>query len=287
MSSEPLPSAFFHADPAVADRYLPTPLTRGPWDNRAQHGGPPCALLARCIDVFDNPATHETREAAAGSVPVVHPVRPHFTARLTFSLLRPVPLVPLRVRVEPERLGRAVHRLGATLETDDGKVVLRAEAVRIRRAPTAASTVPVPAWTAPEAARPLVFDFFRHEVGYHRAVDMRVASGEWGRTPIAVWGRLRVPLIAGEPVTALQTIVALSDAQSGMGVPLDPQRWTFVNPDLSILLGRDPVPGWVGFDIASTAGEAGFGLAQSALRDRQGALGRAAQTLVVAERVSG
>ena len=104
-----------------------------------------------------------------------------------------------------------------------------------------------------------------------------------GRGP----ARLAAPLIAGVPLTALQTVVALADAQSGMGVPLDPKRLMFVNPDLSIFLTRDPVPGWVGFDITSTASAHGSGLAQSGLRDGRGGLGRAAQTLVVADRPPG
>ncbi len=284
----PVADAFFRRDPSHASRFLPTELTRGPWDNGAQHGGPPCALLARAIDAYENPVLSVEEEAkGAGHPPVVHPRRAHITARLTFSLLRPVPLTPLQVRVLPGRLGRQVHRLSATLSTDDGQELIRADAVRILRSDAVASTVAVPTWCAPEQAEPLTFSFFRHPVGYHRGVDLRVAVGRWGQTPIAAWGRLRVPLVEGERPTALQTIVALADAQSGVGVPLDPLRHVFVNPDLSIFLDRDPVPGWVGFDILSTSGGSGAGLAQSALRDIQGALGRSAQTLVVAKRSPG
>ena len=283
-----LPSAFFLPDPTQPDRFVPTGLTRGPWDNRAQHGGPPCALLARAVAAHHNPEVEAARRAPADGLPaVVHPVRGHMVARLTFALHRPVPLAPLRVSVEAGRLGRSVHRLHGTLTTDDGTVLVTVDALRIRRRPTPEGTVPVEPWPRPEACAPLVFDFFRHPVGYHRGVALRTAHGAWGRTPIGVWGRLAVPLVRGAPLTALETVVALADAQSGMGVPLDPQAWTFVNPDLSILLGRDPVPGWVGFDIESTAGPSGAGLAQSGLRDGGGGLGRAAQTLVVAERPAG
>src|SRR6266566_4848441 len=34
----------------AADRYLPTELTRGPWDAGAQHGGPPSALAGHAIE---------------------------------------------------------------------------------------------------------------------------------------------------------------------------------------------------------------------------------------------
>jgi len=283
-----LPASFFAADPADPERFLPTTLTRGPWDNRAQHGGPPCALLARSIDAFENPTVAPDVQGPEDELPrVIHSRRGHLTARLTFGLLRPVPIAPLRVKVEPQRLGRMVHRIRASLTTDDGTVLVTADALRIRRIRSASSTIALDAWPAAEDSPPLVFNFFRHAVGYHRGVALRVAHGAWGRTPIGVWGRLRVPLVEGEPLTALQSIVALSDAQSGMGVPLDPLKWTFVNPDLTILMGRDPDPGWVGFDIHSTAGGDGAGVAESALRDRLGSLGRAAQTLVVSERMPG
>mgnify|MGYP000158879815 FL=1 len=283
-----LPTCFFRPDPADPSRFHPTPLTRGPWDNRAQHGGPPCALLARALDAFENPCVGEAVQGPSDHLPtVVHQPRATLTARLAFALLRPVPIAPLRVTVEPIRLGRSVHRLRATLSTDDGTPVVTAEALRIRRAPTASATVPVPDWPVPSACPPLVFNFFRHAVGYHRGVALRCAAGAWGTTPIGVWGRLSAPLVEGTALTALDTLVALSDAQSGMGIPLDPHRFTFVNPDLTLFFGRDPMPGWVGFDIRSTAGSMGTGLAESALRDGQGALGRAAQTLVVAERTPG
>ncbi len=283
-----LPQSFFEPDPSDPLRFHPTPLTRGPWDNRAQHGGPPCALVAGVLAAFENPEVEEpVIEASDGLPAVLHPRRRHPMSRLTFSLLRPVPIAPLNVRVVAERLGRTVHRLNATLATDDGTVVVRAEALRILRTPSTEALVPVDAWPRPEDCPPLVFDFFRHTIAYHRGVCLRTAFGQWGRTPIGVWGRLAAPLIAGVPLTALQTVVALADAQSGMGVPLDPTRFMFVNPDLSIFLTRDPVPGWVGFDITSTASAHGSGLAQSGLRDGRGRLGRAAQTLVVADRPPG
>ena len=284
--ADSLPPCFFRPDPDQADVYLPTALCRGPWDNRAQHGGPPSALLAGLLDRFENSdADSALLEADAGPFPAVcHPRRTHATVRVSFGLLRPVPLAPLRVCIHPQKLGRQVHRLSARLETLDGKVLVTAEALRILRQPGPAASLPVADWTAPMASPRLVFDFFRHELGYHRGVMMRVAGGSWGRTPIQVWGRLTAPLVAGQPLTALETVVALSDAQSGMGVPLDPQRWTFVNPDLTVILNGDLQPGWVGFDIRSTASESGSGLAQSALRDRFGEVGRAVQTLVVRPR---
>ncbi|MEA2378425.1 MAG: hypothetical protein QOD13_2332, partial [Thermoleophilaceae bacterium] len=32
------------------ERFIPSELTRGPWDPGAQHAGPPSALLARALE---------------------------------------------------------------------------------------------------------------------------------------------------------------------------------------------------------------------------------------------
>src|SRR6185295_13004946 len=42
--------ALFDIDGDVA---VPSELTRGPWDPRAMHGGPPAALLARAVERCD------------------------------------------------------------------------------------------------------------------------------------------------------------------------------------------------------------------------------------------
>src|SRR4051812_42825407 len=65
-----LPPALYEPD---GDVLVPTALTRGPWDPRHQHAGPPSALLARAI------------EAAGG-------IEDGQLARITVDILRPVAL---------------------------------------------------------------------------------------------------------------------------------------------------------------------------------------------------
>ena len=62
------------------DTWLPTELSRGPWDPRAQHGGAPCALLA-----------HVAESA-------VLPENGWRLARMTVELVKPVPVAPLRTQ---------------------------------------------------------------------------------------------------------------------------------------------------------------------------------------------
>lgn len=248
------------------DGWFSTPLTRGPWDEHAQHGGPPAALVTRAF---------ERAGERAGEFIV---------ARVAFEILRPVPLDLLHVHCEPIKLGRTVERWQATLSCR-GTPVLEARALRVLARPGPLSPEqPFTPWPQPNEASELKLRFFRWEVGYHQAVELRVAGGTWGSTPIRVWGRPRVPLVADEPTTPLQALMILADAQSGMGVPLDPLKATFINPDLTVYLERPPVGEWFGFDIRSTASGQGMGLAQSEVRDGQGVVARSAQSLVIVAR---
>ena len=255
--------AFYLPD---GEGYQSTPLTRGPWDNRAQHGGPPAALLAGAMARWGDSAAE------------------YALARVSIELLRPVPLARLTVSIHPERLGRSVQRLTAALSAG-GTVVLTATGLRIRRVPLdLPAPPPVAPWPNPADLPRFIFPFFRHEVGYHQAIDLRIAYGQWGRTPVGFWTQPLVSLIAGQPLHPIERVMIIADAQSGMGVPLDPARYTFVNPDLNVYLERDPEDGWLGFDIRSVASSHGSGLSQSAIRDRRGLLGRSAQSLVVRPR---
>lgn len=256
--------AFFLPD--GPGRYLATTETRGPWDPRQMHGGPPCALLAGLLE-------------RQGPDPQDFQI-----ARLSFELLRPPPIGPVTVQVLPERMGRTVQRLRALLFAGDD-LLIDGRAIRIRQAATGLPDEPAAeAWPDPEGLEPFTFPFFKTDQGYHMAVEGRITFGAWGTTPIGFWARPRIPLVAGQPTSPVEALVTLADAQSGMGVPVDPDHYTFLNPDLTVYLERPPAPGWTGFDIRAVAGPMGAGLAESALRDARGMLGRSAQSLVVVPR---
>ncbi|MCB9795159.1 MAG: thioesterase family protein [Alphaproteobacteria bacterium] len=255
-------SAFYARD---GETLLPTALTRGPWDNRFQHGGPPAALLTGAMARWGEGADWHL-------------------ARVSLELMRPVPIAPLTLKVAPEHLGRRVQRLQASLWWED-KLVVAARGLRIRHAPLALPPRDEGlTWSDPGRRPRFVFPFFQHEVGYHTAVELVLDAGEWGRTPVAFWARPRVPLIEGEPSSAMERLMILADAQSGMGVPLDPSRYAFVNPDLTVYFERPPEGAWFRFDIRSTASALGSGLAQSEVQDEAGVVARSAQSLVVTQR---
>lgn len=254
--------AFFHPD---GDRFVPTEHTRGPWSPEHQHGGPPSALLVRAIE----------------AVPTSGPMQ---IARITVELLRPVTIAPLTVRTEVLRAGKKVQLVGASL-LHDGTEVCRATALRIRTADVAfdlpAPTMP---FTAPTESAPFVFPFFRERTGYHRAMEVRVARGTFGSGALTAWMRMLHPLLPGETPSPLQRVMIAADSGNGLSVALDVKDYTFINPDLTVHLHRLPVGEWVGMDAVTTPEHHGIGLAQSALYDEQGPLGRSLQSLLVESR---
>jgi Thioesterase-like superfamily len=58
----------------------------------------------------------------------------------------------------------------------------------------------------------------------------------------------------------------------------------FINVDLSVHLHRLPATEWICLDAITIPEPSGLGLADTALHDERGPLGRALQTLLIRER---
>ena len=69
-----------------------------------------------------------------------------------------------------------------------------------------------------------------------------------------------------------------------MSAILDVERFSFVNSDLTINLLRRPAGEWICLDARTQFGPDGGGLAESALYDTTGLIGRATQSLAVRAR---
>jgi len=257
--------AYFVPD---GERFVATESTRGPWSREHQHGGPPAALLVRAME----------RLAGDGAL----------LARMTFDLLRPVPIAPLTVAAEVTRAGGKVRRLQGTLSTEDGTVVVQAAAVAVRTASVLSESIgddgPVPA--PPDSAVPFQFPFFRDPVAYHLSVETRMARGTWGQGPVMAWMRPRVPLVEGETSSPLQRLLIVADSASGLAVVLDPARHTFVNADLTVSVHRAPEGDWLGLDAATAAEAHGVGLTRARLWDVQGPVGVSLQSCVIGSRAT-
>jgi len=265
-------------EPDGPDRWIPTELARGPWDPRACHGGPVSALLARAV------------EHVADDSPVDWQI-----ARLSIELTRPVPVGhPLTVSTEVERNGRKVSLVGVRLLDGDTEVA-RARSLRIRAEPMVlpgdvVQPVADPPGTPDDAVAERVSWAADDRVAFHTdACEHRFTQGTWdGPGPVGVWIRLRVPVVPDEEPTGVQRAAAAADFGNGVsgGLPFD--RFTFINPDLTVHLLRPPVGEWIGMRSASHYGTAtdstGAGFAESALYDADGRLGRSVQSLILDQR---
>ena len=246
------------------DFFVPSELTRGPWDPGAQHAGPPSALLGRAVE------------------------RDGFVVgRITVEILRPVPLAPLRIATEALRPGRNVELVAATLAAEDGADVARATAWRLR-ASDGPTTLAGPADApppGPDAGGEQSFFPTGQTVGYHTAMDYRFLSGGFLEPgPAQVWLRMRQPLVEDEPDSPLTRVLVAADSGNGVSAALDYRRWLFINTELTVHLVREPAGEWICLDAITRAGPEGVGLAESVLWDERGRLGRAAQTLLVRQR---
>ena len=258
--------AFYEPD---GRRYRATELTRGPWDHALQHAGPPTALLGRALERC------EPRPAAQ-------------IARLTFEIVRPIPIAPLEARVRVLRPGRSVELLEGELLDEDGRELVRARAWRLRTEAMELTPAPVaagPAPPSPDRGRASPFFDTGASVGYHTAIEWSFVAGGFRELgPATVWMRSQVELVAGEPLTPLTRVLVAADSGNGASAALDFTRHRFVNVDLSVHIHRLPAGEWVCLDAATTPQPHGIGLAEAALWDAQGSLGRALQTLLIERR---
>lgn len=245
-------------------------LTRGPWDPAHQHAGPPIALACRAIE-------HSARDHGLTHV-----------ARLTANLLRPVPIGELIVEARTDYVGRNAGHFSAHLLAGD-KEVARFTALVQRETPTELPAElpghPLPmAPLTPEASPPGNFPFAGRQLGYADLVETRLAQGQFWNGPCAVWFRMRHPLVEGEAPSPWQRVAVAADSGNGVSAVLDYRRYLFVNSDLTINLLRRPVGEWICLEARTCLGPDGGGLAESALYDARGFIGRATQSLAVRDR---
>src|SRR5260221_8111577 len=149
------PGAFYTRD---GERFVPTALTPGPWDPKAQHGGPVAALIGRAIERCS-------------------PREDFFIGRMTEEILGPVGMAPIEVTAQVGRPGRSVELIEAQLIAG-GRPVARANAWRMRGAasPEGVGTDPHTLPPGPEDAEPMQHTMWGDAPGYWTAMDWRVVA---------------------------------------------------------------------------------------------------------------
>jgi hypothetical protein len=246
------------------NEFEPTELTRGPWDPNAQHGGAPAALVMGEL------------QRRGGGKPF---------ARVALHLLKPVPLRPLTLETEIVREGRRAQRMRTDLKVD-GDVIAFAYALQIQGDPEPVPEVPLCGAITARASTgtpPPNFTGYRMFAGDGIEVSfVKGALTEPG--PATAWFRLRVPVVDGEATTQLQRAMAAADFGNGISSAVRWDQFTFVNPELTVFLLREPQGDWIGNDAVTAIDPGGIGLADATLHDEHGPFGRALQSLYVAAR---
>ena len=263
--------------------YLPTQHTEGPWSRQFQHGGPPTALLARAIEqcLAGDPGLARGQGLAQDQRTAGEQVR---IGRMSFDILAPVPMLPLRTTAEVSRPGRRVRRVEATL-TAGNAAVITASAWAILPAPVdlPVDTVPVEAFPPPDGLPPS--DPATHpewKCGFLAATEWRFVYGCYGTPgPAAAWVRPKVALLAGEPLSPVQRVALTADSANGVSAVLDISAWMFVPPELTLHLLRPPAGEWLCLAAQSLVRPGTIGLATATLHDRNGPVARSAQSLLV------
>jgi hypothetical protein len=266
---EVMPAAIYLPEPDGC-AFVATELARGPWDPNAQHGGAPSALMARAIERHDPPDGGTSARVA----------------RLTIELLRPVPLGRVEITTRTSRPGKKVQLIEASLSAG-GTEVARATGLRIREA-----DVPLPERAHedsnaegriadPSQAQAWAFERIG-PLSFGSAMEFAPLVGGPGQVGRAtVWFRLRVPVVAGEETSPLMRVAAAADFGNGVSSVVDWNGgWMFINPDLTIHLGRYPRGEWVALEAVTHASDEGIGFAESALHDEEGRIGRSVQSLL-------
>jgi hypothetical protein len=267
-----LPAAYYQ--PVGDDRYQATEATTSPWDDTAQHGGPPTALLAACID------------DAVGRADVR-------LARISMDFLGPMPRAEVRVAVEVLRPGRRTQLTEAVMWAGPKKVaVARAWHLAVSAADVSAAggdtagqgngagVPPLP------DAQPQSFFGADTTWGYGRATEWRTMSGGYQAMSGAaeIWTRVRIPLVAGRPLDGLARLLIVADSANGVSAPYPLSEWLFIPPGVTMHVHRPPVGEWVLLQARSDPGVDGIGLTEGTLSDVTGRCGTVTQPLLVARR---
>ncbi|GMQ86192.1 MAG: thioesterase family protein [Acidimicrobiia bacterium] len=244
--------------------FAPTEYARGPWQVDACHAGPPTALMVGALEAL---------------------VPGQRLTRITVDIMRPIPMSGFRVAGSITKAGRSASLTEAELGDDD-TIYARAHGLHLRTVDDLDVTtagVDVPDLSA-AIPGPFPIDRNMHDrISFLDSVECRydpaspVAEG--GAT--TMWMRTTVPLLAGESPSPFQRICPLADSVNGISYNNPLGKVRFVNPDLTVSLHRDPIGQWFCAQAVSHWLASGVGLADAALFDAEGPVGRATQNLLL------
>ncbi|WP_344165390.1 thioesterase family protein [Nocardiopsis rhodophaea] len=264
--------------------YVSTWSTAGPWGPKAQHAGPPSALLS-------------TQMMNDHHRPDFHP------ARVTFELLGQIPVDDLTVRTSVEHSTHRTDLLSGTLLHHDRAVAI-ARMWRYKAAPSALDRVREPRLqqdglafddsVAPSAPLVLAFDesvtppvpleLTSHTDGYISAMEWRFAESEPFTTfgPGKAWVRPRIPLILGEPDTPFGRLMLIADSCWSIARRIDMMKHFAINTEITVHCHRLPESDWLRLDGTTVASPGGAAVSHATMGDRSDDCAFVLQSMFVA-----
>jgi hypothetical protein len=258
--------AFYHR--AEEGTFEPTVATNSPWDASLQHGSPPTTLLVRTMCER-------------------HPRPEMRVARVAVEFLGGIPRATMRVSTRVARPGKRIEMLEGSIEIG-GREAIVARVWRIAVKPP--GSIPPgsepPEMPPPMPAQESVVSFADvGEWGYGDAFEWRFVRGGFGLIgPASAWTRVRVPLIAGEPLQQLDRLLLIADSANGISGELPLTTFLFVPPSLSLALYREPAGDWTFMEAHTEMSDDGLGVTIARYADERGYLGAATQALIIEPR---
>lgn len=240
-----------------------TESTVGPWDPKLQHGSPVVSLLA-------------TRLAKEGMR----------VAHVSLDFLGPVPVSEMEVTTSVDRPGKKIE-LRSAIASVDGKPRARVSTWLLQTSDGKNPSVHLDDEPPPPMPDKAVDSYFESvpRFGYGDALEWRFSEGHFAEIgPAAVWSRLRVAIVEGEPVPQIARVLAMVDSANGISAELDVRKYLFVPVNLTVSLTREPIGEWVGMRAVTALSSDGVGTTRARLFDSRGSIGRALQTLFVEPR---
>jgi len=260
----PVPWGAVTAEPAAdpflyrreGERFIPSPLTGGPWDPGAQAGSATTALLAWAVE----------------QVPTLAPLR---TVRYTFDLLRPAPMRALAVRTEVVREGKRIQVVETGLY--DGDVcVACCRALRMRRgsaAPAVAEDPALPPVLAPPPPGELKWQEAERSFelpGIMGAYEARTTVASDPAWPTTTWLRLHAGVVEGTATPGVVSLAAAADFVSNSANHAGPESWTMINADVSVDVVREPSSAWLAVEVRTSFAPDGIGHSVGRIHDESG-----------------
>jgi hypothetical protein len=231
-------------------RYLPNPISRGPWNPNSLHGRVVIALLAHGI---------ESRHGVEGFVP----------ARLTVDMYRLPDFSPVEIATRVVRDGARIKVIDAEFMSN-GVSQARAtcQLLKVTEAPEGH------VWSRPNWDVPKPDDIAEGRMGLDGMWAMKTIQGGFGGPgPRQTWISEVRTLVQGVPLTPFIRAAQVADIASPFAHYSSDRGLAYINTDVTLYLSRLPEGEWIGVETANHQARLGVAVGEVLFYDETGPLG--------------